>query len=653
VTGEGRREALAAAGVAAVPFAVYAAGACRTMYVGDSGDLATAVAVLGIPHPSGYPLYVLAGKLWSAALGFLPLPWALSLFSAACAAAACAVLYLVCRENGVNRAASVGSAWLLAFAPSFWGEANVPRVYALNALFVALALVFALRWSRRRRDRDLVVAAFVCGLGATNHLEMAVVAVAISAFAAATEPSILRRGRTVAACAGAAAVGLLPYLYLPLRARAHPLLAWGHSDTAEGLAAVVLRRDFWGRAWMEKPADVGPILADYLRGLAVESAWAGLGLALLAVVAVLARRRSFPVLLPLLVMAGNLTVLALHGSRSDLFIWHRYDIPSYVALALLAAWGWQVAADRLRPSVALLALVSPAVLLVSGWKPNDRSRYRIAEDYSRTLLSTLPPGSELIASDDNILFVLMYLNLAEGLRPDVHLVLEGVGGAALPPLSFNPDVDPVFLTHHPNWNVAGLEVVPLGLVFRAWRPGRPWPAPARVKDRLDGELDPCVPKDYLTQNLIGNFHEMLGMTWETRDWPRAARELREAAAAAPDNDVLFYNLGLVYRRNGLLEESLAAFRRSANINPRPIPGLTRPRATDRVAEVEAEIETRTAALVELGRDPSVSGLDPSSPAWHHRIAALLDARGFPSWARAERLRAMEDEPVGKPRVNGS
>ena len=552
------------------------------------------------------------------------------------------MLYRACRENGAGPTASAGASWLLAFSPSFWGEANVQRVYALNALFVALALLFALRWSRRRRDRDLVVAAFVCGLGAANHLEMAVVALAIGLFAVVSDPSVLRHGRTLAACAAAAAVGLLPYLYLPLRARSHPLLAWGHSDTAKGLAAVVLRSDFWGRAWLEKPADLGPIFADYLRGLATESAWLGLGLALLAVVAAAARRRAFPVLLALFVMAGNVTALALHGSRSDLFIWHRYYVPSYVAVALLAAWGWQIAADRLRPPAALFALAAPVVLFVSGWRANDRSRYRIAEDYSRTLLSTLPPGSELIASDDNILFVLMYLNLAEGLRPDVHLVLEGVGGAALPPLSFNPDVDRVFLTHYPNWKVAGLEAVPVGLAFRAWRAGRPWPPPSPVEDRLDGELDPAVPKDYLTRNLVGNFHEMLGMTWESRDWRRAGGELREAAAAAPDNDVLFYNLGLVYRRNGLLDEALAAFRRSAEINPRPIPGITRPRASDRVAEVEAEAAAMAAARSELAGDPSLAGLDPFSPAWHRGMAALLDARGHGAWARGERIRALDE-----------
>ena len=54
-----------ATGLAVAFLAVYAAGACRTIYVGDSGELVAAVATLGIPHPPGYPLYVLLGKLWT------------------------------------------------------------------------------------------------------------------------------------------------------------------------------------------------------------------------------------------------------------------------------------------------------------------------------------------------------------------------------------------------------------------------------------------------------------------------------------------------------------------------------------------------------------------------------------------------------------
>ena len=631
-----------------MPLAAYAAGACRTVYVGDSGDLLTAVAVLGIPHPSGYPLYVLLARAWSGLLFFLPLPWSVSLFSAVSAAGAAFFLYRAARESGASPLASAGAAWLFAFGESLWGEANVQRVYALNALFLAAALYLVLRWDRARRDRDLVASAVVCGLGACNHLAMGVAGLAIAAWVVLRAPSLLRRPPLAAACAGAALFGLLPYLYLPLRARAHPLLAWGDAATPSGFAAVVLRSGFWERAWLRGPADLGPILADYGRGLLTESAWAGAALAAVAV-ATARRPRGLggpqgpppglrpPVLLPLLVMAGNLTVMALHGSRSDLFIWHRYYVPSYLCLTLLAAWGWQALADALRPrrAVAALPLLAPLALAAAGWRSHDRSRYAIAEDYSRTLLATLPPGSQLIASDDNILFVLMYLNLGEGVRPDVNLILEGVGGA-LPPLAFDPDVDPVYLTHYPNWRTPQLDAVPVGIAFRAWRVGSPVPRPAPVKDRLDGELDPRVPKDYLTRNLIGNFHQLLGMTWETRDWPRARRELEEAARAAPDNDVLFYNLGLIYRRNGLLEEARDAFRRSAGINPREIASATKPRAADRAAEVEAEIGDRDAVEAELAAAAAAAG-PPGSAAWHARMATLLGARGRTSWARAHLL----------------
>ena len=43
----------------------------------------------------------------------------------------------------------------------------------------------------------------------------------------------------------------------------------------------------------------------------------------------------------------------------------------------------------------LLPLAIPLLALVLGWRQFDRSRYRVAEDFSRTLLATLPPGAEI------------------------------------------------------------------------------------------------------------------------------------------------------------------------------------------------------------------------------------------------------------------
>jgi tetratricopeptide (TPR) repeat protein len=627
-------------------FVVYALGACRTIYVGDSGELVTAVAVLGIPHPSGYPLYVLIGKLWTLLVPAGSIAFRMSLFSAFCGAAACGVLYRLARAAGLAVSAAILSSLLLAFSPTFWAEANVQRVYTLNALFVAAATLLAVRWDAAdgdRRRRLFVLTLFVAGLGATNHTFMAVWTIAFALFAVVTRRDLLEQPKLLAAGGLAFAAGLLPYLYLPIRSRQDPVLDWGNPESLGALIAVVTRRDFWDRRFLEGPADLVPITADFFRGFYQEIGLPGVLLAVLGLVAAARSPRRRLVLLPALVVLGNLAALALHGSRSDIFIWHRYAIPSYVMLSWVAGWGAAQIMAMLPARAGLLLLAMPVAMLVRGFPEQDRSHYRIAEDFSRTLLKSLPPGSHLAASDDNILFVLMYLHLAEDVRPDVDLILQGVGGSSLQPLRFDPDVDPLFFSDHPNWNNPQLELLPTGLAFRVWRRDRPATAASVQRDRLDGELDPRVPKDYLTQNLIGQFHYMLANTLERSDWPRARREYAEAMKAAPHNDVLFFNLGLIFGGHGLYDEAIAAFRRSTEINPRPVPGPGRLKAYDRVAPLESERRRIAAVEANLVADDRFTDVVPRSAEWHRRMAELLRVRGERAAARGHDLRALEAE----------
>ena len=639
------RDWIEATAIAAGLSTLYAFGASPTAYVGDSGELVAAVATLGIPHPSGYPLYVLLGHLWTNLLHVGSIAYRMSLFSAAAGAAASGALYVLARRLGLERASALLASLLLALGPVFWSQANIQRVYTLNALFVVLATLAVARWLEtrgRHATQTPLLAFFLCGLGASNHTVMAIYAVALGAVVVAVEPSLLRAPfvllRRAAAAAATFLLGLLPYLYLPIRSRMDPRLDWGDPETLDGVLGVVLRRDFWERAWLESPADLVTITADYLHGIANELAWAGAVLALVGVVACWRRHRPIAVL-ALLLMLGNVTTMAMHGSRSDIFIWHRYYIPSYVMAALFAGFGWQLVVEHAPRPARWAALVLPAVLLATGYRDFDRSRYRIAEDFAYAVLESLPPGAHLIATDDNVLFVLIYLHLAEQRRPDIDLILQGVGKADLQPLRFDPDDDPLYFTHHPNWDLPELEVVPVGVVYRAWRRGRPDPPIVLPRSELDGEHDPRVPKDYLTRNLIGHFHYTLGFTFERRDWPRAREEFGKAALVADENDVLFYNLGLVFARNGLYDEARAAFARSHEINPRHLASVSKPRAADKMREVEAErmriatVETRLSAQSEM--PPA------GTHGYHLGVAELLESAGEALAAHGHRLRASE------------
>ena len=620
-------------------FLIYAWGASRTIYVGDSGELVAAVHTLGIPHPSGYPLYVLLGKLWTVLVPVGSIAFRMSLFSAFCAAAAVACFYLVGRRLRLAAVPALFSSLLLAFSPSFWSQANIQRVYSLNALLLVMALYLALAWYRSRQPRALIAAFFVAALGACNHTYMGVFAIALGVFALITEPGLLRKPRTLIASGAAFLLGLSPYLYLPLRSRTNPRLDWGNPETIRGTLDVILRRDAWERAWLESPADLLTAAGDLLLRIGTELFWLG---AVLAVVGIMwARAKKWPLLLLLLAVLGNYLAMALHGSRSDLFIWYRYYIPTFVIFALLAGLGLELVHERISSKLAAAALLLPLTMLVVGYPQFDRSDYRIADDFSRTLLSTLPPGAHLSATDDNILFVLIYLQLVEGVRPDIDLILQGVGEADLPPLRFDPDADPLYFTHHPNWEIPELEIVGTGLAFQVRRRGSGVPEPILPKTELDGETDPSVPKDYLTRNLIGHFHYMQGVTFERLDWSRAEAAFAKARQSAPDNDVLFYNLGLIYRRNGLSDRSLASFERSEAINPRHIASRSRVRAADRIGELEAEVERLSRLEAELAQAEPIRDLEPDSVEFHKAMAASLFSRGEPLAARGHTLRALE------------
>lgn len=617
---------------------LYAIGACRTIYVGDSGELVAAVHTLGIPHPSGYPLYVLLGKLWTLVAPIGTVALRMSLFSAVFAAAAATGLFRLGTRLGLNHWASLFSATLLALSPSFWSQANIQRVYSLNAFFLVAALILATRWWQERQDRWLVAAVLVAALGASNHTYMGVFVLVLAAWALVVDRNLVRRWMTLASCLAAGVFGLSPYLYQPLRSRADPRLDWGDPETLDRWLAVVLRREAWERAWIESPRDLLVIGVDFLRSIGEELWWIGAVLALIGLLAMRARR--WPALLLVLAMLGNFVAMALHGSRSDLFIWHRYYVPTYVVVALLAGLGVEVLMRRW-PRWLPAAMILPLVMVVVRYPRFDRSRYEIAEDFSRSLLSEVPPGAHLSATDDNILFVLIYLHLVEGLRPDIDLVLQGVGQADLPPLRFDPATDPLYFTHHPNWEVPGLAVVPRGLTFKIERAGR-IPDLAEIdKWELEGESDPRVPKDYLTQNLIGHFHYMLGLTLEHQDWLRAESEFEKARAAASNNDVLFYNLGLIYRRNGLFDRSLAAFERSYAVNPRHIASRQEVRASERIEEAKAELERITGLEAEVAASDRVRGLAPGSAPFHQAVAAELLARGEALAARGYQLRVLE------------
>ncbi|MBI3968568.1 MAG: DUF2723 domain-containing protein, partial [Chloroflexi bacterium] len=321
----------------------------------------------------------------------------------------------------------------------YWSQATIGEVYTLHVLLLAAALFLLLRWyAAPSRSRFLVAAATIAGLAASNHVTSLALVPAALLFVLLAAPSRLRRLRVVTACGLGFALGLSPYLYLPLRAAAGAPYVWGDPTTLAGFWSVVtgsLYRDLILAAPLAgsglRAAHVATLLLDQFGwpGLALQvvglwTLWqshrpvvallAALALPIVAFAAVFPARDSEVYLLPLF-LAGTLcfAVGLLVASRALLDLLDR-RLPSSPRPA--ARW--------LPISALVLALLGlfPAGSLLRHYPSLDLSADATAQQYAVTTLAALPPRALLLVEGDRQAFSLWYLQLVEGRRPDVAVV---------------------------------------------------------------------------------------------------------------------------------------------------------------------------------------------------------------------------------------
>ena len=219
-----RRRAVAlGTAVALVVGAVYVATLAPTVlaygtpYTLDSPMLQAVVPALGIGHPTGYPTYMMLTHLFT----YLPVgdvAYRVNLASATYGVLAVAAVYAAGLLLSRRAVAAAAGALAFGFSEAFWSQAVIAEVYTLNALFVALVLLLLLLWRDWRDERILLVAGSLAGLSLTHHLSSGLLIPAGGLFVALVDRAVFSKGRFLLAWIGSFALGLLPVLYLPIRA---------------------------------------------------------------------------------------------------------------------------------------------------------------------------------------------------------------------------------------------------------------------------------------------------------------------------------------------------------------------------------------------------------------------------------------------------
>lgn len=433
--------------VGALALVLYALTLYPDLAGGDSAELTAAIATGGVIHPPGYPLYELLGRL------FIHLPhgsiaWRVSFLSAVCDAAAAGVLCAAVGRWAGSRLAGIVAGALLAASPGIWRYAICAEVFALDNLCVALVLWLSLEYARRRDPRLLVAGALLAGLGLSNHHTIVFTLLPFGAWAIATAPRELRSTRTLGMLVLAVAVGLLPYLYLPVAASRHAPITWGAADTWHGFWAHVLRREYGtfqlAPTGIAGASDGTQTVSAWWSDLLEQLGWWGVPLAAFGVVSCVRRDATRLALASIAAVVLSVGVMATLGNLPVTDLLHRGIVARFwqQPLVHVCSWcGFGVAwlAEVLGPSKRWASLSFTAALAVvpaaARFGSMDRHTSTLVRSYGTEILRAAPPGALLVTKGDLITSPLRYLQAVEGRRPDVRVVDQELMGLPwYPPL---------------------------------------------------------------------------------------------------------------------------------------------------------------------------------------------------------------------------
>lgn len=432
----------------------------RTIGRADTFEFQVTAPVLGVAHPTGYPLYILLGKLFS----MIPLgsvATRVNMTSVVMGAAAVMVLYLTLRRVfGLDRFVSGLSAVSFGLSPIFWSQAVIAEVYALHNAFagaiLGAALWLVVRYRRGTVIKDpttppalshpytkiparVVMFLFaLIGLSLTNHLTTVLLLPSVIVALFLARPPLTRKQWLTAF--GLLLAGLLLYLYIPLR---WPALHDGRLMRFDEFFGWITGSRFQGAlqldAWLRDPERwriLGRLMLD-------QYGWLGILLSVLGVVLMAYRQWRAALVSGLAFVAVAFYGLNYYVPDVGVFV-----IPLFLIQALWMGYGiavtiaWAFARFSLNTEEWVHAALITAFALLplsAAWSTGakfDWSDETALEAWGRQVLTDLPLDEEsAILADSEKIAPLEYLHRIEGYRPDMEMIVQGTEQEYLADLS--------------------------------------------------------------------------------------------------------------------------------------------------------------------------------------------------------------------------
>jgi tetratricopeptide (TPR) repeat protein len=408
-----------------LPFTIYLLTLCPTVYLGDSGELTAAAYSLGVPHATGYPLYVLIGKVFC----LIPLgsvAFRANLMSAAFGIGAVWMVYSLIVRMSLSRVGGLVGGLVLAFASVVWMQAICAEVYTPHVFFVALMARLLWWWDEKREFSGLLAFVFVVGLSFGNHLQTVILAPGVLWIVLSGERRRFFKVKRFLMVSVCFAIPLLIYLYLPIRTWAGAAIHWGDPDSVDRFmthvmatahrAAYVFNLTPWD--YVERAKEAIWLLVSQFGVILIFAIWGWLNLG----------SKRWQVFFATLVACDFFYTIFMNTVSLEIT---PFNLPSSVAVAILAGFGIGRVLEKIkryegigvgtRRLVEGASGVVPIIPLLLNFSLCDQSRNYTAYEQTVNIYRTMDKGNVLFVNGDNYVFPAAYGRIVE--RMGEHLVI--------------------------------------------------------------------------------------------------------------------------------------------------------------------------------------------------------------------------------------
>ena len=241
------RPSYLAAGIAtAAVLLLYLVTLSPTTAMWDTSEYMSAAFTFGLPHPPGNPLFILIGRFFAIIPIAPSVAQRINVLAAISSAVAAGVWFLVAervlaswitrrwpRIVGGAVAALVGATTFTVWSQSVVNE----KVYTVSLGIFAVIAWLTLRWleapDAKGADRNLILIAYLLGLGYANHMAGILPGPAVAIAVLMRRPATILRFRLILIAIAAAILGLTPFVTQPIRSAHFPEINMGQITGCE------------------------------------------------------------------------------------------------------------------------------------------------------------------------------------------------------------------------------------------------------------------------------------------------------------------------------------------------------------------------------------------------------------------------------------